>query len=159
WTRVARAKPLFDEHYQPHLPERLGFYDLRLAATRTAQAELARQFGIDAFCYYHYWFAGRRLLERPLAEVIASGQPDFPFCVGWANESWTRRWDGGNQRVLLPQIHSEELDRAFLEDMLPILGDERYLRVDGKPLLLVYRPHDLPEPLTTVSRWREVARA
>jgi predicted O-methyltransferase YrrM len=159
WARVARARPLFEDHAQPQLPERLGFYDLRLPETRHAQAALARAHGIHGFCYHYYWFAGRRLLERPLDEVLASGQPDFPFCVCWANESWTRRWDGGDQRVLLAQTYRPELDRELLEALLPALTDRRYIRVNGDPLLVVYRAHDLPEPWATTARWREVARA
>lgn len=158
WSGVSRAKPHFDDHYQPHLPERMGFYDLRLPEARERQAALARAHGIHGFCYHYYWFAGRRLLERPLDEVVASGAPDFPFCVCWANESWTRRWDGGEKRVLLAQTYSPELDRAFLEELVPLFRDPRYIRVNGDPMLVVYRPQDLPDPGATTRRWREVAR-
>jgi GT2 family glycosyltransferase len=105
WTNVTRAKPNFSGHRQPHLPADLGFYDLRLAETRQAQADLARDYGIYGFCYYHYWFAGKRLLQRPIDEMLASGQPDFPFCICWANESWSRRWDGREADILIAQQH------------------------------------------------------
>ena len=108
WTNVTRARPNFVGHYQPHLPADLGFYDLRLAETRSAQAELARAHGIYGFCYYYYWFNGTRLLHRPLDEVLARGEPDFPFCVCWANENWTRSWDGGADDVLIAQDYSVE---------------------------------------------------
>jgi hypothetical protein len=158
WAKVARGRPRFAGHYQPHLPERLGFYDLRLPATRAAQATLAREHGIHGFCYYHYWFGGRRLLERPFAEVLASGQPDFPFCVCWANENWTRRWDGGEQTVLVQQNYSADDDCAFIEHLLPAFRDARYIRVQGAPLLLVYRAGALPDALATTERWRDVCR-
>src|SRR3984893_4652528 len=106
WTNVAQARPLFKGHYQPHLPADLGFYDLRLPEVREAQAELARRYGIHGFCYYHYWFNGRRILERPFTDVLASGKPDFPFCLCWANENWTRVWDGGEEHVLLQQHYN-----------------------------------------------------
>jgi lipopolysaccharide biosynthesis protein len=158
WTNVAKARPLFNQHYQPHLPADLGFYDLRLAEAREAQAELAREHRIFGFCYYHYWFNGRRLLERPLNEVLASGKPQFPFCVCWANESWSRRWDGGDKEILVRQEHSLEDDKAFIESLLPVFKDERYIRVHGRPLLFVYRTDLFPDPRKTVEVWREAAR-
>jgi lipopolysaccharide biosynthesis protein len=103
WTNVTKAKPLFPGHYQPHLPADLGFYDLRLPEVREAQADMAREYGIHGFCYYHYWFNGRRLLERPVNEILATGKPDFPFCLCWANEPWSRRWLGEDREVLMPQ--------------------------------------------------------
>jgi lipopolysaccharide biosynthesis protein len=158
WTNVARARPLFRGHYQPHLPADLGFYDLRLPETRQAQADLAREYGIHGFCYYHYWFNGKRLLERPFAEVLASGKPDFPFCLCWANENWTRRWDGHDEEILVAQEYCEEDDKKHIHWLVDAFRDERYIRVGGKPLFLVYRANDLPDPSRTVSVWREQAR-
>jgi lipopolysaccharide biosynthesis protein len=157
WRNVAKARPLFPGHYQPHLPGDLGFYDLRVPEVREAQASLARQHGISGFCYYHYWFNGRRVLERPFAEVLASGKPDFPFCLCWANENWTRVWDGGGKNVLLQQHYSAEDDLAHIRSLIPALADPRYIRVDGRPLLLVYRTELLPEPARTAERWRAEA--
>jgi len=158
WTNVTKAKPLFPGHYQPHLPADLGFYDLRLPEVRQAQADLAREYGIYGFCYYHYWFNGKRLLDRPFNEVLASGKPDFPFCLCWANENWTRTWDGFEKSVLMQQKYNEEDDRQHIQSLAKAFQDERYIRIEGKPLFLVYRALNLPEPLKTVSIWREEAR-
>jgi hypothetical protein len=158
WSRVTRARPQFAAHYQPHLPERLGFYDLRLPEARARQAALARAHGIDGFCYYYYWFGTKTLLERPLAEMLASGVPDLPFCLCWANENWTRRWDGAEKELLIEQRYAPELDSALIEDLLPFFRDRRYLRVRGAPVLLVYRPGAIPEPQATTARWRRAAR-
>lgn len=155
WRNVTGAEPLFSDHYQPHLPADLGFYDLRLSETRTAQANLARAYGIHGFCYYYYWFNGRRILERPLNEVLDSGEPDFPFCICWANENWSRLWDGGNNELLLSQDHSLESDVQFIRDVIPIMQDERYIRVDGLPLLILYRSDLLKDPIATAAAWRE----
>jgi hypothetical protein len=158
WSNVARARPLFRGHYQPHLPADLGFYDLRLPETRQAQADLAREYGIHGFCYYHYWFNGKRLLERPFAEVLASGKPDFPFCLCWANENWTRRWDGHDEEVLVAQEYCEEDDKEHIRWLIDAFRDKRYITVKGKPLYLVYRSHGIPDPLRTTSIWREEAQ-
>lgn len=158
WTNVTKAKPLFPGHYQPHLPADLGFYDLRLPETRQAQADLAREYGIYGFCYYHYWFNGKRLLERPFNEVLASGKPDFPFCLCWANENWTRKWDGLEQDVLMEQVYSEEDDRLHMQWLAKAFQDRRYIRVDGKPLFIVYRAMKMSNPLKTARVWREEAR-
>src|SRR5438094_9338602 len=107
---------------------------------------MALEYGIEGFCWYHYWFAGKQLLERPFAEVLASGEPDFPFCLCWANEPWTRRWDGGDQEVLQPQAYSAADDLAHVRWLLPALADRRAIGVGGRPLFLVYRSQDLPEP-------------
>ena len=159
WDNVVRGRPRFPGHHQPHLPERLGFYDLRLPETRMAQAELASKHGIDAFCYYHYWFHGRRVLDLPFAEVLSSGTPDQPFCLCWANESWTRSWDGRSGHVLLEQRYSQADDRQHLEALLPALTDPRYLRFEDRPVMLIYRSSQLPDPLRTTQVWREVAAA
>src|SRR3954447_1517209 len=138
WTNVTRARALFRGHHQPHLPADLGYYDLRLPETRALQASLAASHGIDGFCYYHYWFKGRRLLERPFADVLASGEPDFPFALCWANENWTRKWNGRDEDVLLAQDYSPADDLEHIRALAPAFADKRYIRIDGRPLLLVY---------------------
>ena len=158
WTNVTRAKPLFPGHAQPRVPGDLGYYDLRKPEIREAQAELAARHGLAGFCYYYYWFNGKRLLERPLLDVIAQKRPDFPFCVCWANENWTRRWDGRDDEILIGQKHSPEDDRRFLESLLTSFEDGRYIRVNGRPLLLLYRAQLLPDLERTTAIWRRVAR-
>jgi lipopolysaccharide biosynthesis protein len=159
WRNVVRARPRFKGHYQPHLPADLGFCDLRVPETRVAQADLARAYGIHGFCYYYYWFDGRRLLDRPLREVHETGSPEFPFCVCWANENWTRRWDGQDQDVLIAQDYSPDADRRFIADLVPLFRDPRYIRIGGRPLLVVYRANLLPDPRASALRFREQARA
>jgi lipopolysaccharide biosynthesis protein len=158
WTNVTKAKPLFPGHYQPHMPADLGFYDLRLPEVREQQVSLAKEYGIHGFCYYHYWFNGRRILERPVNDILASGTPDFPFCLCWANENWTRVWDGGDKDVLLEQNYNYEDDLAHIQSLIPSFKDHRYIQVNGKPLLLVYRTGLLPDPIKTTLLWREEAR-
>jgi lipopolysaccharide biosynthesis protein len=159
WANVRRAQPNFVGHRQPRVPTELGYYDLRDAKVRQAQADLAREHGIHGFCYYYYWFNGRKLLHRPLDEVVQSGQPDFPFCVCWANENWTRRWDGGHDELLLAQTYSPENERRLIAELVPLFRDRRYIRVNGRPLLLVYRANLLPEPRRATGTFRSVARA
>ncbi len=158
WTNVARATPHFPGHHQPQLPTDLGFYDLRLPEARAAQAELAREYGIHGFCYYHYWFNGKRLLERPVEEILESGEPDFPFCLCWANENWTRRWDGAEQEILIGQNYNDDDDREHIQHLIEAFRDPRYIRVDGKPLILIYRARHLPDPKRTTTIWRNEAR-
>jgi lipopolysaccharide biosynthesis protein len=154
WTNVAKARPVFRGHCQPHLPADLGFYDLRVAESRDAQAALAREYGIQGFCYFHYWFNGKRLLERPFDEVLGSGRPDFPFCLCWANESWSRRWLGEERDVLMEQTYSQEDDLAHADWLGRAFADNRYIRIGGRPLFLVYRPAHLPDAKRTVELWR-----
>jgi hypothetical protein len=158
WTNVAKATPLFPGHYEPHVPADLGFYDLRLPESRQAQADLAKEYGIHGFCYYHYWFNGRRLLGGPFNEVLASGKPEFPFCLCWANENWTRVWDGGDEQILIQQEYGEEDDRNHIRWLVRAFQDKRYIRVWDKPLFLVYRANRLPDPQRTADIWRDEAR-
>lgn len=158
WTNVTKARPLFPGHHQPQLPADLGFYDLRLPEAREAQAELAKRYGISAFCYYHYWFTGKQILERPVDEIVRSGEPDLPFCLCWANENWTRTWTEKDNEILLEQSYSEEDDRAHIRSLIPVLSDPRYLQMDGKPALFIYRADLLPDAAATAAVWREEVR-
>jgi hypothetical protein len=158
WTNVRRARPMFTGHEQPHVPHPdLGYYDLSDETVLERQAALARRHGIHGFCFYHYWFAGRRILEKPVERMLAGGRPDLPFCLCWANENWTRRWDGLDQEILLEQRHTPENDERFLEELLPALHDRRYIRVEGRPLLAVYRPGLLADVRGAADRWRRIA--
>lgn len=158
WTNVAKARPLFRGHYQPHIPADLGFYDLRVPEVREAQAEMARAYGIEGFCYYHYWFTGRRLLERPFNEVLQSKKPVFPFCLCWVNESWNGIWHGMPNRILIKQTYpGPEDEAAHFRFLLKAFTDERYITVDGKPLFIIFRPHILPESKRITDHWRDLA--
>jgi hypothetical protein len=158
WTNVVKARPLYKGHYQPHLPADLGFYDLRVPEVRQAQADLAREHGIEGFCYWHYWFAEKKLLERPFNEVLNTGKPNFPFCLAWANDTWSGIWHGDPERVLIEQTYGnlEDTKRHFYE-VLPAFQDPRYLSVDGKPLFVIYKPEGLPEPQDFIHCWQELA--
>ena len=158
WTNVAKAKQMFRGHYQPHIPADLGFYDLRLPETREAQAEMAKEHGIEGFCYWHYWFAGKRLIERPFNEVLKSKKPDFPFCVGWANQSWTGIWHGEPGKILMEQTYPGLSDyEAHFSSLLDAFADDRYITIEGKPVLVVFNPYGIPEPRRFTDYWRELS--
>jgi len=158
WTNVAKARPLYPGHDQPRVPRDLGFYDLRVPETRQAQADLAAANGVEGFCYWHYWFAGRRVLNRPFDEVLKSGKPDFPFCLGWANETWTGAWMGAKDRILIEQTYPGMQDHAdHFAFLLKAFRDERYIRVDGKPVFAILFPHKLPESKQVTDFWRQLA--
>ena len=159
WTNVRRGEPQFKDHYQPHVPSDLDYYDLRETAVLERQAALAQEYGIYGFCFYYYWFVGKILLDLPIRRMLETGKPDFPFCICWANENWTRRWDGQENEILIGQQHSPEDDLAFLRNIESILLHKNYIRVEGKPLLIVYRPSFLPDAQATAARWREAFRA
>ena len=159
WTNVAKAKPLFKGHYQPHLPADLGFYDLRLAEVREAQAEMAKAYGIYGFCYYHYWFGnGKRLLERPFHEVLITKKPEFPFCLCWANETWKGIWFGKSNTILIEQNYPGKKDyEMHFNYLLEAFKDDRYINIDGKPLFNVYMPLNIPNLREFTETFRELA--
>jgi len=161
WTNVTKALPLFRGHHQPNLPADLGFYDLRVPEVRAAQAALAKGYGVGAFCYYHYWFGdGRRLLNRPFDEVLESGRPDFPFMLCWANETWSGVWHGVPGKTLIEQRfpgHDDEVAHFTL--LLTAFQDKRYLRVDGKPVFMIYRPARIPNLREMLTHFQEMAVA
>ncbi|HIT88881.1 MAG TPA: glycoside hydrolase family 99-like domain-containing protein [Candidatus Merdenecus merdavium] len=161
WTNVAKARPLFPGHYQPHIPADLGFYDLRLPEARKAQADLAKKYGIEGFCYWHYWFAGKKLLERPFEEVLKSKEPDFPFCLGWANHSWQRKlwnYDGSGNKMLIEQQYPGESDIVdHFQYVLPAFLDERYIKVNGCPVFVIFAPLDYPQINRFMQIWRDLA--
>ena len=158
WRNVTRALPQFEGHAQPRLPADLGFYDLRNPQVMRDQARLATDYGIGAFCFYYYWFDGKTLMEQPLRQWLADDTIELPFCLCWANENWARRWDGRDDDILIAQQHSPEDDLAFIAHIADYLRDRRALKVDGKPMLLVYRPHLLPDARSTAARWRNWCR-
>ena len=157
WANVTAARPSYPGHPVPYVPSELGTYDLTSRDVRARQAELARAHGVYGFCYYFYWFGGRRLLEKPLELMLADGEPSVPFCLCWANEPWTRRWDGRESDILMPQHHDRVGDLAILDDLMPFFRDERYIRIDQRPLLLIYRQSLLDEPARFASDLREAA--
>jgi hypothetical protein len=158
WTNVTKAKPLFRNHYQPHLPADLGFYDMRLAETRQQQAELAKQHGIEGFCYYHYWFNGKRMLHQPTDRMLALKEPNFPFMYCWANENWTKTWDGRSNEILLQQNYSEADDIQHITWLCQnVFSDSRYITVDQKPVIAIYRANLFPNIQKTLDIWRHTA--
>lgn len=164
WTNVGKAKPLFHGHYQPKVPADLGYYDLRLPEIREEQAKMAREAGIEGFCYYHYWFGnGKRELERPFNEVLRLGKPEYPFCLCWANESWhAKLWnkDGNySSKMLIEQKYLGEKDYVMhFYELLPAFKDTRYIKVDGKPLFMVYKPLLFPDMVAFIKLWNQLAK-
>ena len=158
WTNVRKARPLFNGHHQPRVPKDNRYYDLLDEKTRDWQADLARDHGVSGFCYYHYWFNGKRLLEKPVEQILTLGKPDLPFCLAWANEPWTRAWDGGDRFVLMPQTYGDQADwEAHFQYLLPAFKDPRYIRVDGKPMFLIYRTKSIERLADMVAYWRRRA--
>ena len=163
WTNVAKAKPLFKGHVQPKIPADLGFYDLRLPEVREQQAALAREAGVEGFCYYHYWFGGKQLLERPFNEVLASGKPDFPFCLCWANHSWSnktwsRKSNMQSNSMLIEQTYpGYEDDYNHFMSVLPAFRDKRYITIDGKPVFFLYNPWEHTRVREWIETWRKLA--
>ncbi len=153
WTNVTKASPLFSGHYQPHLPTELGFYDLRLKEVQKEQIKLAQEYGIYGFCYHYYWFSGKRLLNQPLDQMLADKGLDMPFCLCWPNENWSRRWDASEHEILIEQRYLPDDNLNFIKDLLPFLKDERYIRINGKPLLIVYRMQQMPDAAKSIQVW------
>ena len=161
WTNVGKAKPLFPGHYQPHVPADLGYYDLRVPETREAQAHLAREYGIEGFVYWHYWFGnGKQLLERPFNEVLASGKPDFPFALAWANESWNGSFHGLKAgKTLIEQTYPGDDDYInHFNSVLPAFKDSRYIKCEGKPLFFIYKPKQCPDIGHFIDIWQTLAK-
>ncbi|WP_313269232.1 glycoside hydrolase family 99-like domain-containing protein [Sphingobacterium sp.] len=160
WTNVTKSTPKFEGHYQPHLPRDLGFYDLRLEDTLIAQSELAKKYGIFGFCYYHYWFNGKLLMEKPLENMLSSKKVDMPFCLCWANENWTRRWDGHDELVLIKQTYNLEDDLNHIQYLIKFFKDPRYIKIENRPVLLIYRTELHPNIEEATEIWRrEVKKA
>ncbi|RRQ45845.1 glycoside hydrolase family 99-like domain-containing protein [Chryseobacterium sp. SC28] len=159
WTNVTKAKPLFEGHYQPHLPADLGFYDLRLEEARLAQEALAKEYGIYGFCYYHYWFNGKRLMHEPIDRKLKNPKEDLPFMLCWANENWSRAWDGSEKEILIAQNYSAEDDAEHIRFLLSnVFNDKRYIRIDNKIFFAIYRPAHFPELKKTLQLWRNIAK-
>lgn len=158
WRNSSSAKPRFRGHYQPHIPADLGYYDLRLAECRKAQQDLANKYGIYGFCYYHYWFNGKLIMERPVEEMLKDKEETFPFMLCWANANWGRNWEGGNNVILMEQHYSEEDDVAHFNYLLPFFKDSRYIKIDGKPVIAIHRGDFVPDLDATARLWKRLAK-
>jgi lipopolysaccharide biosynthesis protein len=158
WTNVKKATPLFDGHYQPHIPLNQNYYDLSIGGVLEEQAELAKKYGIYGFCFYHYWFNGKLLMEKPLHNLLESKTPDFPYCLCWANENWTRTWDGQEKKVLMKQEYSLDDDLEHIKYLIPFFKDSRYIKIGNKPVFLMYRTEMHPNIKVASELWREEAK-
>lgn len=159
WTNTKPAPTLFEGHYQPHEPhEDIGYYDLSDVNVMIRQAKMAKDYGLHGFCYYYYWFNGRTLLEKPLQNMLKTPEVDIPFCLCWANHNWTRSWDTGNKEVLLEQTYDESTNTRFIDDLSCYFEDKRYIRIENKPVLLIYNIEEIPSPRKTVEEWRAYAQ-
>lgn len=156
WTNVRKSKPLYRKHYQPRVPLNNNYYNLLDPSVQDRQAEMASEYGIYGFCYYHYWFHGKKLLEKPVEQLLSRGKPDFPFCLAWANEPWTRIWDGGDKHVLMPQSYGGvEQWRDHIRYLIEAFQDDRYIKIDGKPMLLIYRSNSIRDMPAMRALWDE----
>ncbi len=158
WRNVVQAKPRFNGHYQPHIPSDLGFYDLRLHEVLIEQAKLAKNNGIYGFCFYHYWFNGKLLLEKPVEALLKNKTPEFPFMLCWANENWTRAWDGGDNEILIKQEYSLDDDKEHIKYLIPFFKDTRYIKIDNKAVFAIYKPDLFPDISQTLNIFREEAK-
>ena len=154
WTNVTKAVPQFMGHYQPHQPGELGYYDLRIPEVQERQVELAKNYGVYGFCFYYYWFNGKKLLDRPLNQFISNSKIEFPFFICWANENWTKKWDGRNDEIIIGQKHTNIIDREFIEDVIPLFKDSRYIKINNRPLLIIYNVKILDNPSELLKAWR-----
>ena len=158
WTNVTKAKPLYAGHNQPHLPTELGFYDLRVREVQHQQIELAKAHGVDAFCFHYYWFGGKCLLEQPVLDFLADPTADIEFCLCWANENWTRKWDASEHEILMEQVYTPDCLLGFIDSVIPFFRDRRHVRVNGRPMLVVYRPQHMPDARAAAELWRRRCR-
>ncbi len=158
WTNTKKSLPRFDNHYQPRTPHKdIGYYTLDNIETIKKQVELAKQHGIYGFCYYYYWFSGKRLMEKP-GDLFLKSSIDFPFCLCWANENWTRAWDGLNKDILIKQEYAKSDYKQFIKDIKKYVTDKRYIKIDGKPVIMIYNPTAIPNFSELVENWRKYAR-
>lgn len=158
WNNVKSGSPGFPGHIQPRIPAKpLGYYDLRSERVQNMQAAMAKRYGLHGFCYYYYWFGGKKLLETPLQNMLKSGKPNFPFCLNWANHEWTRVWYGQDKTVLIEQDYSRESMKKFIHDLEHILKDPRYITINNRPVLCIHQAEDIPDPKETTNLWREEA--
>jgi glycosyltransferase involved in cell wall biosynthesis len=160
WSNVKKTTPLFKGHYQQRIPNELGYYDLvEDKSIQKKQIQLAKEYGLYGFCYYYYWFDEKRLLRKPLDQVVNNKELDFPFCICWSNGNWTRKWDGLDEDILCKQIHTKEYDRKFIYDVIPMFKDERYIKIKGAPFLIIYQIYLFEDPVNTIKEWKNICKS